>query len=92
MCRPEYIQLQNVASLFQKCARIYGLFQSEMLKFSYLPHHPLPPHISNCQHVFLLFRMSLRHLDRWFSMFSIVQKFARDLILVDMIPDYDVYL
>ena len=34
---------------------------------------------------FLFLGMSLRHLDRWLS---IIQKFARDLISVDMVPDY----
>ena len=49
-----------------------------------------PPHISDCQHVFFFFflggGMSLRHLDVWFGF---IQKFALDLILVDMVPDYE---
>ena len=65
---------------------------SNMLYFCYIPHHPPPPHphthihISDCQHVFLLLRKSLRHLGGWFS---IIHKFARDLILVDLVPDFD---
>ena len=35
---------------------------------------------------FWLFRMPLRQLDGWLS---IIQKLVRDLMLVDMVPDYN---
>ena len=45
-----------------------------------------PPHIFQTANMFfVLFGMSLGHLDGWLS---IIQKFPRDLISVDMVPDY----
>ena len=62
---------------------------SEMLYILYTtPPPPTHTHTNIFQTanmVFWLLRMSLRHLDRWFST---IQKFARDLISVDMVPDY----
>ena len=62
---------------------------SNMLYFCYIPHHPPPPHthtyfrLPTC---FLLLRKSLRHLGGWFN---IIHKFARDLISVHLVPDFD---
>ena len=91
---PEYIQWQNVVLLYPKmCKNIIWMFLMLYPKVNqvksynlliYLTTLPPPPHISDCQHVFLLFGMSLRHLDGWLS---IIQKFPRDLISVDMVPD-----
>ena len=98
MFRPEYNQLQNMALLLQKCVKISSGYFSllypkvrQVKCYNFLIYLIPPPphthtHISDCQHVFLmLFRISLRHLDGWLS---IIQKFARDLISVDMVPDY----